>query len=141
LDGEGKTQVTIQRLADDDLPAKKKDIVEMTAVAIDTVGKVPQADFFILPQSDEGTLQRLPLGALAHELGSIPMPQEDGCTACLDSDLSLRGFTNVSVCGLSVLPVSLHWPPSTSTVIPPALQTSADEIHHSVSWLHPLPAL
>jgi len=105
------TEVTIERLNDDDLPAKKRDMMKIAEDAINTVGKVLKVDL-LPPGSGEGVLRRLELGAVAHELGSIPMSQRDGETACLDADLVLRGFTNVSVCDMSVLPVSIEVNPT-----------------------------
>jgi hypothetical protein len=120
---DGQTVVTIRRLKDPDLPAKKADMVKMYNDAINAVGKVLKVDF-LPPKRDEGKLQRLELGAVAHELGSIPMAQTDGGNdGCVDTDLLLRGFTNVSVCDLSVLPVSVEVNP-TLTVAALALRLS-----------------
>jgi len=46
-------------------------------------------------------------GVVAHELGSIPMPNASGTGGIVDTDLLMKyGWKNVSVCDLSVFPYS-----------------------------------
>jgi hypothetical protein len=75
-------------------------------------------------------LGEIPLGIVAHELGTIPMPNSQGKGGIVDENLEMQyGWTNVSVCDLSVFPVS----PAAN----PALSLTALALRHSdhlLSW-------
>ncbi|EIN11249.1 hypothetical protein PUNSTDRAFT_131420 [Punctularia strigosozonata HHB-11173 SS5] len=52
-------------------------------------------------------LNPIPLGTVAHELGTIPMPDNTGSGGIVDDQLEMQyGWKNVSVCDLSVFPHS-----------------------------------
>lgn len=51
-------------------------------------------------------LSYLELGGVAHELGTLPMPDRDNSPHCVDIDLKLEGSNNIFVCDLSVFPCS-----------------------------------
>jgi GMC oxidoreductase len=52
-------------------------------------------------------------GIVAHELGTIPMPDANGSGGLLDTDLHMKyGWNNVSVCDLSIFPYSAAANPS-----------------------------
>ncbi|KZT38697.1 FAD/NAD(P)-binding domain-containing protein [Sistotremastrum suecicum HHB10207 ss-3] len=54
---------------------------------------------------DAHDLLRLPLGAVGHELGSIPFGNHDDKKALIDTDLKLKyGYDGVYVCDLSIFP-------------------------------------
>ncbi|EIN11495.1 hypothetical protein PUNSTDRAFT_131660 [Punctularia strigosozonata HHB-11173 SS5] len=69
-------------------------------------------------------LGTIPLGTVAHELGTIPMPDHDNKGGIVDHDLKMKyGWSNVSVCDLSVFP---HSPGAN-----PSLTLAALALRHS----------
>jgi len=69
----------------------------------------PQADYTPLKTvtKDNITLGELGPGGVAHEMGSIPMPNKAGQRGVVDKNLKIvSGWDNVYVCDLSVFPYS-----------------------------------
>lgn len=65
-------------------------------------------------EAENEPLKTLELGAVAHELGTVPMgrPEAGPGTYCLNEDLDLVGYSGVYVCDLSLFPFSPEVNPS-----------------------------
>jgi hypothetical protein len=88
--------------------------------------KTPDEFDLVMPPftKDKVDFGEIPLGVVAHELGTIPMPNSKGNGGIVDSNLEMQyGWRHVSVCDLSVFPVS----PAAN----PALSLAALALRHS----------
>ncbi|KAM0541825.1 hypothetical protein ACHAPJ_013074 [Fusarium lateritium] len=119
LDDEGRTHIKVGYAKDPALKDKKELLIDF---AVDAMNKIATTldiqfvkhehnmdDYTVLPTvtKDQITLGELGPGGVAHELGSIPMPDADGDGAILDENLKMKyGWDNVHVCDLSVFPYS-----------------------------------
>ncbi|KAF7792707.1 hypothetical protein EIP86_003805 [Pleurotus ostreatoroseus] len=81
------------------------DLQHITKAAMESMKEVLSIEW-VPPPKDKPFWELLPLGGVAHELGSIPMPGPDGSGGCVDADLKLRNYVGIRVCDLSVFPVS-----------------------------------
>ncbi|KAF5590567.1 FAD NAD(P)-binding domain protein [Fusarium subglutinans] len=119
LDDEGRTRIKVG-YADDGKLDKKKivlkdfavDVMNKIAVTLDiqfVQHKFDMDDYVILPKITKDNIQlgELGPGGVAHELGSIPMPNASKKGGILDENLKMQyGWDNVYVCDLSVFPYS-----------------------------------
>jgi hypothetical protein len=113
---DGQSTLEMHRWKIEDPQGAKQDMSKMVKITMRTLKSIlgvnftklnglPFTDVETLP--DDGSfLNRLPLGAVAHELGSIPMPGSDGTTKALTTDLQLKDHPNIWICDLSVFPSS-----------------------------------
>lgn len=121
----------------------KQDMSKMVKITMRTIKSILGVNFTKLNgepftdveklDPDGSFLKLLPIGVVAHELGSIPMPGLDGKPNALTTDLQLKDYPNIWVCDLSVFPFSPAANPSLtlaalalrlsdkllSTVVPP----------------------
>jgi choline dehydrogenase-like flavoprotein len=106
--------ITVKREVDTDRARKVADMNALIAEVMEAMRETFDVTFV----NDDVPLvvgEPLKLGNVAHELGSLPMPlRTPNATqlAVVDNDLSLRGYNGVSVCDLSVFPVSTAANPS-----------------------------
>ncbi|KAF5536591.1 FAD NAD(P)-binding domain-containing protein [Fusarium napiforme] len=119
LDGQGRTRIKVGYAADSLLNGKKELLKEFAVDAMNKIAatldiqfvkhKFDMDDYIILPTvtTKEIELGELGPGGVAHELGSIPMPNADQEGGILDQNLKMKhGWDNVYVCDLSVFPYS-----------------------------------
>jgi len=101
------------------LDKKKAILIDFAVNAMNKISAVLDVQFVLHPYpgadytpletvtKNDITLGELGPGGVAHELGSIPMPNKDGKRGIVDKDLKLQyGWNNVYVCDLSVFPYS-----------------------------------
>jgi choline dehydrogenase-like flavoprotein len=98
--------VTIKRAVDEDAKDKEKVMQSLTEKAEKAITDVLKVDFVDDPKWGTEYFKVLGLGAVAHELGSIPMPRPNGPEGCVDENLKLADCEGVYVCDLSVFPYS-----------------------------------
>lgn len=104
LDNNGEPVVMIKRYVQQDMKVMEENMSRLTEASIDMVKQVLGVTFV---DKDPDPFEQLGLGGVAHELGSIPMPNPSkNGQACLDQDLKLNGYEGVYVCDLSVFPYS-----------------------------------
>jgi hypothetical protein len=116
---DGKPHIEVNYAEVKDLEKKKKvlvnfavDVMNKTAATLDLqFVKHDKSDGDYLPiktvTADILELGTLGYGGVAHEMGSIPMPNKHGKLGVVDSDLKMKsGWDNVYVCDLSVFPYS-----------------------------------
>lgn len=118
LNDQGEPRITYDWAEDTYLEDKKQVLKEF---AVDVMNKVAATfDVRFATATNKGyspilhditvndiTLNAAGPGVVAHELGSIPIPNKDGSGGILNTDLELQyGWNNVSVCDLSIFPYS-----------------------------------
>jgi choline dehydrogenase-like flavoprotein len=101
-----KPFVTIKRTVDKDANDKERVMQDLTQKAEKAISDVLKVDFLSDPKWGDEYFKVLGLGAVAHELGTIPMPQANVREGCIDENLKLREREGVYVCDLSVFPYS-----------------------------------
>jgi choline dehydrogenase-like flavoprotein len=123
--------IHITRSTDHDEPEEKAAMAEMTNNAMKAVAKTLKVKFDNETEIPPTFVPPLPLGIWAHEVGSLPMPGVDTTTpSVLDANLTLLGYTGVSVCDNSVFPYSPSANPSL-TLAALALRLSARLLPHT----------
>ena len=128
LGGDGKVEVTINRGPQNE--DRKKDLevlASFTETARSTISEVLKLDFVgdPTPNDSHNYFGYLELGAVAHELGTLPMPSPSKThESSVDENLALKGTNNLYICDLSVFPVSPEVNP-TVTLAALALRLSA----------------
>jgi len=119
LNKDNQPRITVGYAPTKNLDRKKTVLVDF---AVDVMNKIsavldiqfvqhpyPDADYTPLDTvtKDNIVLGELGPGGVAHEMGSIPMPDKEGDNGVLDHNLKLQtGWDNVYVCDLSVFPYS-----------------------------------
>ncbi|KAK3307668.1 FAD/NAD(P)-binding domain-containing protein [Chaetomium strumarium] len=119
LDEEGRTRIKVGYAKDPNLEEKKEILKNFAVDAMNKIASTLDIQFvqhrFSMDNYtmiDKVTKQDIELGELgpggvAHELGSIPMPDAEGKDGLLDANLKLQyGWDNVYVCDLSIFPYS-----------------------------------
>lgn len=111
LDSSDEPVVTIEKpqVADDKITAMVGIIEKVQAAMEHEIGvEFNDAEPTPEEQLNDGAINPLKLGNVAHELGSLPMRKtgNEPRAGALDENLALIGRENVYVCDLSVFPVS-----------------------------------
>ncbi|KAF5681253.1 FAD NAD(P)-binding domain-containing protein [Fusarium heterosporum] len=119
LDEQGRTRIKVRYAEDHKLEQKKTLLKDFAVDAMNKIAssldiqfvkhKFDMDDYVILPEVtvDQIELGELGPGGVAHELGSIPMPNAFNKNGILDANLKMQyGWDNVYVCDLSVFPYS-----------------------------------
>jgi len=103
--------VTIERpqVAEDKIKAMADLIEKVQGAMVDEIGvEFNDAEPTAEEQLNDGAINPLKLGNVAHELGSLPIQKtgNEPRAGALDENLALIGRENVYICDLSVFPVS-----------------------------------
>lgn len=137
LDDSGNPVIKIKRAVDPDHAKKLEGMNGLLKEVMDTMVKRFKVEFVEDMYPEDSVFSRpLRLGNVAHELGSLPMPLKTPASiptqmAVVDENLELKGRRGVSVCDLSVFPVS--------TAANPSLTLAALALRLSAKLLPPTP--
>ncbi|KAG9036848.1 hypothetical protein FRB95_007693 [Tulasnella sp. JGI-2019a] len=84
-----------------------KRMEDITKSAIETIESQLDVELVNEKDRDGEYLSYLELGGVAHELGTLPMPNRKGDGGnSIDENLKLKGHDNVYICDLSIFPMS-----------------------------------
>ncbi|KAG8922180.1 hypothetical protein FRC02_012087 [Tulasnella sp. 418] len=109
LDENGKPIVKIVRYIHDEERSQLVRMQELTFASIRSMKETLGLEFVGEPgDAKDIGFKYLELGGVAHELGTLPMPNKNKDNAyCVDEDLKLAGgYEGIYVCDLSVFPYS-----------------------------------
>lgn len=122
LNEKNEPRIEVNYAHEPKLKQKKEMLKEFAVDAMNKIAKVLDVQFVTDPTQpttrglykpidivkiSDIVLGELGPGGVAHEMGSLPMPNNEGTRGIVDEDLKLKyGWSNVHVCDLSVFPYS-----------------------------------